>query len=290
MLEEFKAQGIEMNEGANKLTAWLEKLEANADSTIVKPGDASMAAPFTAREPSSTLVTTLQMFKILGLMSLTTAYSLSILYLEGIKLGDFQATATGLLSAALFFMLSASKPMRTLSSARPHSKVFCKYIFLSIVGQFCVHVGFLITVYNISAAETPKEQRLKPDSDFSPNIVNSACFLCSFALQTTTFAVNYIGHPFNISIFEHKMLLYTLLASSGIFFVLAAEASPPLNESVELVSLPQWLRVKLVAGAVADFLLSFSIERTARALFPAATPLSKEEEARKLVPSRGKHD
>jgi cation-transporting ATPase 13A1 len=69
-------------------------MEQEESPQIVKPGDASMAAPFTAREPNvmpcttiirqgrSTLVTTLQMFKILGLMCLTTAYSLSILYLE----------------------------------------------------------------------------------------------------------------------------------------------------------------------------------------------------------------
>eukprot|EP00873_Tetraselmis_striata_P001669 jgi/Tetstr1/421933/TSEL_012832.t1 len=66
------------------MAAWLERLEQEGSLQIVKPGDASMAAPFTVREPTvmpctaiirrglSTLVTTLQMFKILGLMCLTT--------------------------------------------------------------------------------------------------------------------------------------------------------------------------------------------------------------------------
>ncbi len=61
---------------------------------MVKPGDASMASPFTAKRASvmpctdiirqgrSTLVTTVQMFKILGLTCLSTAYSLSVMYLQ----------------------------------------------------------------------------------------------------------------------------------------------------------------------------------------------------------------
>ena len=35
-------------------------------------------------------MTTVQMFKILGLLCLSTAYSLSVMYLEGVKLGDMQ--------------------------------------------------------------------------------------------------------------------------------------------------------------------------------------------------------
>ena len=32
------------------------------------------------------------MFKILGLLCLSTAYSLSVLYMDGIKLGDMQVS------------------------------------------------------------------------------------------------------------------------------------------------------------------------------------------------------
>lgn len=77
----------------------------DGDMPMLKPGDASMASPFTAKAASvmpctdilkqgrCTLVTTVQMFKILGLLCLSTAYSLSVMYLQGVKLGDVQVRA-----------------------------------------------------------------------------------------------------------------------------------------------------------------------------------------------------
>jgi manganese-transporting P-type ATPase len=92
-----------------KWADWLDKQAggggdiADGSVPLLKPGDASMASPFTIKatdvmpttdiikQGRCTLVTTIQMFKILGLLCLSTAYNLSVLSLAGVKLGDVQA-------------------------------------------------------------------------------------------------------------------------------------------------------------------------------------------------------
>jgi cation-transporting ATPase 13A1 len=127
-----------------------------------------MAAPFTAKLPSvapclhiikqgrTTLVTTVQMFKILGLLCLSTAYSLSVMYLDGIKLGDLQATLAGVLTAGMFFFISNAAPLERLSQERPHPNIFSRYVFGSLMGQFGVYLALLMYLQSYTHAIMPK--------------------------------------------------------------------------------------------------------------------------------------
>lgn len=275
-----------------KLKKMLDELNEEGDgraAPIVKLGDASMASPFTAKHASvcpttdiirqgrSTLVTTLQMFKILGLNCLATAYVLSVMYLDGVKLGDVQATISGVFTAAFFLFISHARPLPTLSAERPHPNIFCFYVFLSLLGQFAVHLLFLIFSVKEAQKHMP-EECIEPDSDFHPNLVNTVSYMVSMMLQVATFAVNYMGHPFNQSISENKPFLYALVAAVGFFTVITSDLFRDLNDWLKLVPLPAGMRDKLLLWALLMFLTCYTWERSLRWAFPGKIPAWKKRQ------------
>ncbi|KAL3835729.1 hypothetical protein ACJIZ3_010465 [Penstemon smallii] len=275
-----------------KLKKMMDEMNEESDgrsAPIVKLGDASMASPFTAKHASvapttdiirqgrSTLVTTLQMFKILGLNCLATAYVLSVMNLDGVKLGDVQATISGVFTAAFFLFISHAKPLQALSAERPHPNIFCYYVFLSLLGQFAVHLSFLI--YSVKEAEKyMPDECIEPDSDFHPNLVNTVSYMVSMMLQVATFAVNYMGHPFNQGISENRPFRYALLAAVGFFTVISSDVFRDLNDSLKLVPLPRELRNKLLIWAALTFLVCYSWESFLRWAFPGKMPAWRKKQ------------
>ncbi|XP_043724441.1 probable manganese-transporting ATPase PDR2 [Telopea speciosissima] len=275
-----------------KLKHLMDEMNEEGDGhspPIVKLGDASMASPFTAKHASvapttdiirqgrSTLVTTLQMFKILGLNCLATAYVLSVMNLDGVKLGDVQATISGIFTAAFFLFISHARPLPTLSAARPHPNIFCAYVFLSLLGQFAVHLLFLISSVNEASKYMP-EECIEPDSDFHPNLVNTVSYIVNMMIQVATFAVNYMGHPFNQSIPENKPFMYALLAAVGFFTILTSDLFRDLNDWLKLVPLPEALRGKLIIWAFLMFCTCYMWERVLRWVFPGRMPAWKKRQ------------
>lgn len=290
MLADMRRKGVAITPFYERMAKAMDDMasgEANGDAPLVKPGDASMASPFTAKDPSvapcldilrqgrCTLVTTVQMFKILGLLSLSSAYSLSVLYLDGIKLGDFQATLAGMLTAGMFFFISNAQPLENLSRQRPHPNIFCRYLFTSLLGQFAVHMAFLMHVQQVAHDAMDPADRQLPDADFKPNLINTVCFLANFAIQTMTFAVNYVGEPFATPLNKNVLFSRSVRLSAGIYCVLVLDAVVGLNDWFSLVVLPTSLKVQMLTYAGGAFLACTLIERGARLAFPAKLPPEK---------------
>ncbi|GFS45833.1 phosphate deficiency response 2 [Actinidia rufa] len=248
-----------------------------------------MASPFTAKHASvapttdiirqgrSTLVTTLQMFKILGLNCLATAYVLSVMHLDGVKLGDIQATISGVFTASFFLFISHARPLPTLSAERPHPNIF-SYVFLSLLGQFSLSTCFSWFSSVKEAQKYMPDECIEPDSNFYPNLVNTVSYMVNMMIQVATFAVNYMGHPFNQSITENKPFLYALLAAVGFFTVITSMLFRDLNDWLKLVPLPKGLRDKLLIWAFLMFLVCYMWERLLRWAFPGRIPSWKRRQ------------
>jgi manganese-transporting P-type ATPase len=151
---------------ANKAASFADKFTSSMmdgdlgddEPPTLKLGDASAAAPFTSklrnvmaipniiRQGRCTLVATIQMYKILALNCLISAYSLSVLYLEGIKFGDGQITISGMLMSVCFLSISRARSVEGLSKERPQPNIFNFYIIGSILGQFAIHIVTLIYI------------------------------------------------------------------------------------------------------------------------------------------------
>ena len=259
---------------------------AMEEAPQIRLGDASIASPFTSKVPyissvvhivrqgRCTLVTTLQMFTILAVNSLGNAYSMSVLYLDGVKMGDVQMTFSGLSIAMFFLFVSRSKPLDRLSAERPPSRLFTAHMMLSILGQFGLHLATLFTAVQLSNPHTPRDiDTRSTDTAFKPNVLNTVVYLVSTMATTATFFANYRGRPFMEGLRENVWLWRVLLVNVVAVLVMASGVLPDVNEYMQLVEMPsREMRVQLMGLVLFDLCSTVAYANLLKRIFAIKPP------------------
>lgn len=210
----------------------------------------------------------LSQYQILALNCLISAYSLSVLYLDGVKYGDKQMTAMGMLMSISFMSVSRSKPLDKLSSVKPLTSIFHPSLFISLLGQFSVHLVTMMLAVRSAKDHLPPDYRVDLDGEFKPGIVNSVVFLCSNVQSVTVFVVNLQGRPFMNGLTENRPLLWSLLAAFILTFMFASESVPSLNKYFQLVAFPdEAFRDFILKILVTDVITCFCFDRLMKLIF-----------------------
>ena len=242
------------------------------DSHVTELGDACMAAPFTYRFSSvgcmntvicqgrTTITTTYQMYRILAVNSMISAYSMSTLYLDGVKHGDFQMTMMGMSMGVLFMLLSLTKPLSKLSVLRPHKSIFSPSIVTSVVVQFVLHFITLLYIVSVTDEFVVRDESTQPDTDFKPNLKNNVVFIYTWTMMATTFLVNYEGEPYMQSLKNNSKLYKGIMAMYGIAVLAVVDWFDIIRYNFELVPFPNsYVQTQIILALGIDTILCIII-------------------------------
>jgi cation-transporting ATPase 13A1 len=246
-----KKKRIPDTEGKNTDSLRKSLFEVDDEISQVSLGFASVASPFTARTTSikcvqdillrgrCTIASMHQIYKILGINCLINAYQLTVLHLLGVRTGDSQLTASGIVVAILFLLVSKGEPLEFFSgSKKPPSSVLTMKIIGSVMMQFLCHSANITIVALFSRRLIdPYDSSSASDGAFHANILNTSTFIVSLVATVSTFWINYQGHPYMKSLHDNKALLRSLQISYVIIFVLLLEVFPPINDLLQLTEL-----------------------------------------------------
>ncbi|CED85345.1 endoplasmic reticulum ca-transporting p-type atpase [Phaffia rhodozyma] len=265
------------------ITNKLADMDDENEPPKIKLGDASCAAPFTSklsnvaaithiiRQGRCTLVATVQMYKILALNCLITAYSLSVQYLDGIKFGDYQMSITGMLMSVCFMCISRAKPIDKLSRERPLGNILNIYVLLSILLQFAIHIVALLYMTNLSKSLEDRGP-IDLDAKYEPSLLNTAIYLLGLSQQVSTFAINFQGRPFREGISENRPLLWGLMGAVGVAYSGSTDFFPELNKWLQLVDMSPKFKFILTTVMLADFGGCYVVEKGCKYLFADLEP------------------
>jgi len=153
----------------------LESAEASTGLPTVRPGDASVAAPFTSKAPSvkncvdlirqgrCTLLSALQQQQAMMLNCIINAYVLAALSLEGSRSSERQMIASNWLLTTASLSFSYASPCDRMHRVRPLRSLFHPAVFVSMLGQAGIHLACMVIAVRMArgAMEEGSPERLE---------------------------------------------------------------------------------------------------------------------------------
>lgn len=148
-----------------KMKDMKEKMESEAAAgglPMVRPGDASVAAPFTSKAPSvkncvdlirqgrCTLLSALQQQQIMMLQCIISAYVLSALSLEGSRTSERQMMATQWMITIASLGFSYASSTERMHPVRPLRSLFHPAVFVSMLGQAALHLFCMVSAVKMA--------------------------------------------------------------------------------------------------------------------------------------------
>jgi manganese-transporting P-type ATPase len=162
--------------GIEKMMEGMESGDAGG-LPMVRPGDASVAAPFTSRIPSvravvdlirqgrCTLLSALMQQQIMMLESCIAAYTLSALSLHNARSSERQMMASSWLIMTAAISFSYASPLDHMHPLRPLRSLFHPAIIVSTLGQALIHIACM-TLAVQWATEAMGPETLKEVTEF----------------------------------------------------------------------------------------------------------------------------
>ncbi|KNZ61394.1 uncharacterized protein VP01_1406g3 [Puccinia sorghi] len=243
-------------DGANDCGA----LKAADVGLSLSEAEASVAAPFTSRQPEITcfieliregrcaLVTSFSCFKYMALYSLIQFTTITLLYSLPSSLGDFQFLYIDLfIIIPVAVTMGRTHPYGRIAAKRPTANLVSKRVLTSLVGQVLINSSIQLLVF-LRVASQHEPIQVPPNGEKLPttNQENSALFLVSifqYILVAATFSV---GPPYRKPIFSNYLLVLCLLILGGFSLNLLFIDTGFFFNLLELVPLEYALRLELL--------------------------------------------
>ncbi|KAH9474139.1 hypothetical protein Pst134EA_001181 [Puccinia striiformis f. sp. tritici] len=189
-------------DGANDCGA----LKAADVGLSLSEAEASVAAPFTSRQPEITcfieliregrcaLVTSFSCFKYMALYSLIQFTTITLLYSLPSSLGDFQFLYIDLfIIIPVAVTMGRTHPYGRIAAKRPTANLVSKRVLTSLVGQVLINSSIQLLVFmRVASQHEPIQVPANGEKLPTTNQENSALFLVSifqYILVAATFSV-----------------------------------------------------------------------------------------------------